>query len=98
MEWEPLFNEAGVPAGRVLTVPEALDLEQVRLRGLVHHFDHVDAVGRPLSVSLGGYRIRGHDTAPSAPPPALGEHTDAVLAEIGCSADEISRLRSEGIV
>ncbi|MDN2500064.1 hypothetical protein FHY52_25780, partial [Nocardia nova] len=30
--------------------------------------------------------------------PGLGEHTDAVLAEIGCSADEIARWRAAGVV
>ena len=37
-DWESLLNAAGVPAGRVLTVPEALALEQIRGRGLVEEY------------------------------------------------------------
>ena len=32
------------------------------------------------------------------PPPAVGEHTDAVLAELGLSGDEVHRLREAGVV
>jgi len=32
------------------------------------------------------------------PPPTLGEHTDAVLGELGYSAAEIATLRDEGVV
>jgi crotonobetainyl-CoA:carnitine CoA-transferase CaiB-like acyl-CoA transferase len=32
------------------------------------------------------------------PPPALGEHTDAILAEAGLTAGEIAELRGAGIV
>jgi crotonobetainyl-CoA:carnitine CoA-transferase CaiB-like acyl-CoA transferase len=32
------------------------------------------------------------------PPPALGEHTDEVLANLGVDAQEAARLRAEGAV
>jgi alpha-methylacyl-CoA racemase len=32
------------------------------------------------------------------PPPAVGEHTDAVLSDLGLSADEVRRLRQAGVV
>jgi itaconate CoA-transferase len=35
---------------------------------------------------------------PAKPAPALGEHTDAVLAEVGVSAGEIAGLRERGVV
>jgi CoA:oxalate CoA-transferase len=96
-EWEPLFNAAGVPAGRVLTVPQALDLEQVKQRGLVHTFDHVEALERPISVALAGFKITGKDPAVDLPPPVLGEHTDAVLTDLGYG-DRIAAFRAEGVV
>jgi CoA:oxalate CoA-transferase len=62
-EWEAAFNAVGVPAGRVLTVPQALDLPQIRERGLVQTFDHVPALDRPLSVSRAGFKVDGDRSA-----------------------------------
>lgn len=97
-EWEPIFNAAGVPAGRVLTVPQALDLDQVRQRGMVRTFDHVEALGRPISVALAGFKMPGKDPAIDRPPPVLGEHTDEVLGGLGHSAEAIEAFRQQGVV
>lgn len=97
-EWEPLFNKAGVPAGAVLTVAQALALPQVRQRGLLKTFDAVPGVDRPLTVARTGFRMSGGDPDVTRPPPRLGEHTDEVLAGIGYSADDIRHLRSVGAV
>jgi CoA:oxalate CoA-transferase len=97
-EWEQALNGAGVPAGRVLTVPEALALDQVRERGLVHLFDHVDALDRPLSVARAGYVTDTDGPALNRPPPRLGEHNDEILTELGCSEAEIAALRVEGVI
>jgi crotonobetainyl-CoA:carnitine CoA-transferase CaiB-like acyl-CoA transferase len=93
VEWEPLLNAAGVPAGRVLTVPEALSLDQVQQRDLIHEFEMVAALDRPLSVVRGGYRIDGAPAAITAPPPRLGEHTDDILDGLGFDAARIAYLR-----
>ena len=42
-------------------------------------------------------RTAGAET-PAVPAPVLGEHTDAVLAELGYSPDKIMALRAAGIV
>lgn len=97
-EWEAAFNGVGVPAGRVLTVPEALSLEQTRSRELIQTFDRADGLDRPLPVVRGGYRINGAPGTPAFPPPTLGQHTDALLAELGYGAAEIETLHAEGAV
>jgi len=43
-------------------------------------------------------RLAATPGAPAGPPPAVGEHTDAILAEAGLSAPEIARLRQAGVV
>jgi crotonobetainyl-CoA:carnitine CoA-transferase CaiB-like acyl-CoA transferase len=43
-------------------------------------------------------RLAGTPGAPAGPPPALGEHTDVLLAEAGLSPTEIGRLRQTGVV
>ncbi|HKX41746.1 MAG TPA: CoA transferase, partial [Burkholderiaceae bacterium] len=80
-EWEAALNEAGVPAGRVVTVPEALASEQVAARELLQTFDHVDGIGkRPVTVAKAGFKLSGSDPVAATPPPALGRDTDEVLS------------------
>lgn len=81
-DWEKAFNAAGVPAGRVLTVPEALALDQVKQRGLVQEVGAGDA-GEAISVCVGGYQLDGAPCRLERPPPRLGEHTSEILGAIG---------------
>ena len=81
-EWEMRFNRVGVPAGRVLTVPQVLDEAQVKSRGMVVEFDNVAGVDRQIAVVRCGFLVDGEAPQPTLPPPALGEHGDEILAEI----------------
>lgn len=80
----------------VLTLDEALAQPQVAANGLLMHFEHpvhgsVRTVGNPLKMSsVPQIATRGA--------PTLGQHNDEVLAELGYSAIDISRLRSEGVI
>lgn len=97
-EWEGLLNAAGVPAGRVLTVPEALDHPQVRHRALLRTFEAASGVDRRLTVARAGFKIQGAEPDVAAPPPRLGEHTEALLCELGYSPTEIDELKKAGAV
>ncbi|HZW21448.1 CaiB/BaiF CoA-transferase family protein [Noviherbaspirillum sp.] len=97
-EWEALLNRAGVPAGRVLSVPEALSHPQVRHRELLHRFEEVPGVDRPVTLARAGFRIAGAAPDAGTPPPQLGEHTDALLQELGYSGDQIEALKKAGAV
>jgi CoA:oxalate CoA-transferase len=77
--WEARLNAAGVPAGRVLTIPEVLAEPQIADRGLLHRFETVPGTGRPLTVLRGGFLIDGVAPAPALPPPQLGAHQAEVL-------------------
>lgn len=77
--WEARLNQAGVPAGRVLSVPQAIAEPQVIERQMTVRFDQVPGAGRPVTVVRGGFLIDGEAPKPSRPPPRLGEHTDEVL-------------------
>ena len=47
-EWETILIGVGIPAGRVVTVPEALENPQVKHRDLLQDFDDVPGVDRPI--------------------------------------------------
>ena len=97
-DWEALFNKAGVPAGRVLGVPEALRSEQVAERALLQRYASVPSVDRPISVVKTGFRFSEGGPDASVTPPRLGEHTDEILRGVGYSAADIEKLREAGAV
>lgn len=70
------LHEAGVPAGRIRSVPEVYDWEQVRHLGLVHTMTH-PRLGE-VSVPGGALRYDGVTSAADTPPPLLGEHEEEV--------------------
>jgi CoA:oxalate CoA-transferase len=98
-EWETLLGPAGVPAGRVRTVPETMAEAQVASRELFHTFTAA-ATGLPrdLRVPLAPFRFAHDGPRADTPPRTIGADTEAVLREIGCDAAAIARLRTVGAV
>jgi crotonobetainyl-CoA:carnitine CoA-transferase CaiB-like acyl-CoA transferase len=78
-EWEREFTAAGVPASVVRTPEEILTHEHVTNSGLL--LDAHDAAGRAVTIFDLPFQIDGgRGAALSGPVPALGEHTDSVMA------------------
>ena len=97
-EWSVLFNRNGVPAGEVLSIPEILDHPQIAERELVKRFHSVAGVDRNIAVVRSGFKLNSGDPEPNNPPPLLGADTEAILKELGCQDDAITRLRQMGTV
>ena len=82
-----------VPVGPVNDVAEILADPHVRARRLVGSFDYPD-VGEFRALAL-PYRFLGWDNPEIGRPPLLGEHTEALLAELGYSRERIAELRGK---
>jgi crotonobetainyl-CoA:carnitine CoA-transferase CaiB-like acyl-CoA transferase len=98
-DWIARLDAAGIPCGRIRTVPEALALAEADARAMVVAVDHPDAgrqrmLGNPVKVGPVG---PGAEAMPLRPPPRLGEHTDEVLREAGFTAEEVAALRAKGV-
>ncbi|MDD5557623.1 MAG: CaiB/BaiF CoA-transferase family protein [bacterium] len=94
--WIRLFEEAGIPAGPILSVEEALTNPQSTVREMVLTTDH-PKVGPLRSIGI-PVKLSGTPGGVSSPPPLLGEHTEEVLREIGYSAAEIGSMRADGVI
>lgn len=97
-EWEAVLNERGVPAARVLSVPEALGLPQVAAGELIAALGPLPDDGRELRVTTAGFRVDGQRSRPATLPPALGDATHAELTRLGLTVDEIAQLQDDGVV
>ena len=96
-DWLAALQKAGVPAGQVKSVAEALEGPQVAARGLLLELEH-PRLGRGRYV---GSPIHLEPAAPPSmrPPPLLGQHTDEVLRDCcGLAPDEIAGLRQAGAI
>jgi len=96
-EWLSALEPAGVPAGPINTVAEALADPQVAARGLRIDLPHPRAGHVPLM----GSPLRLSDSPPDyrRPPPLLGEHTDEVLGELlGATPNELAAWRASGVI
>ena len=95
--WVETLNAAGVPCGPIYAIDEMFADPQVRHLA-VHATIPSPALGRDLTLLRQPVTLSRTPSSIRSPPPALGEHTDEVLAEAGLSADEIAEMRQDGVV
>ena len=95
LEWEAFFGD-DVPCAAARAVEDIFDNEQVLAEDMVSTMEH-SLVGkyRGLTRSIKFNRTPGPEPFAA---PAFGEHSDAVLAESGCTEPELEQLRRKGAV
>lgn len=98
-EWEPLFNEAGAPAGRVRTIPECMAEAQTASRGLFHSFPpEVTGFAKDLKVPLSPFTFAHDGPRADTPPRRVGADNDAILGGLGYDAKAIAALRAGKVI
>jgi formyl-CoA transferase len=102
-QWIALLEDKAVPCGPINSIGQAFADEQVMARSLVVNqaVALVDKEhGAIQSIATVASPLRLSDTPPALnrAPPALGEHTDEVLGELGLDAPGIAALRASGVV
>jgi crotonobetainyl-CoA:carnitine CoA-transferase CaiB-like acyl-CoA transferase len=96
-EWLKRLDAAGVPAGRIKTVPEVCESEHLKARGMIVRLAHPTA----KHVTMLGVPVRLHATAGAAEiaPPLLGEHTHGILRSVlKLKPAAIAKLRHDGVI
>lgn len=92
------LEAAGLPAGPVHSPQQALDDPQVAAMHFLHAIGSYPGLERPVPVSGLPVRLSATPVVTPERPPRLGEHTDALLTEVGFSAAQILELRGQGVV
>ncbi len=93
-DWVAVLEQAGVPAGPIYLLSDLFSDPQVHHRRMLVEIDHpragrIKQTGVPVKLSATPGRL-------TSPPPLLGQHTEAVLRELGYSDAEIAAMRGEG--
>ncbi|MET7480556.1 CoA transferase [Streptomyces sp. NPDC005648] len=96
-EWLAVLDEHDVPAGPFNEMPEVFADPQIRHREMLVEVE--DPVSGRLPLLANPIRFAATPVEGYSPPPALGEHTAEVLAEVaGLTEHQIQGLRDRGIV
>jgi len=95
-EWWELLTKSDICVGRMLTLDELEHDPQIRARNMIVEVetpsgDKVKQVGISVKLSETPGSIR-------SVAPALGQHTDAILADLGYTREDVTRWRGEGAI
>ncbi len=95
-DWVDTLNEAGVPTGPIYAIDEVFADPQVQHLGMAQPLEtptrgRVAFTAQPMTLSRTPSSFR---TAP----PEMGEHTDEILRDFGCTAEEIAGFRKREVV
>ena len=88
-EWETLLRDTDVPAAPVTALADLFDSPQFQVRGMFPEIGESRFLAQP-------FRISGEPVEPTEGPPEPGEHTSALLRELGYGVEQVDELRRSG--
>jgi formyl-CoA transferase len=94
--WLGRCEAAGIPAGPIYSIPEALADPQAQVRGMTQEYDcpgvgRARTLGNPVKMSRSPARLR-------KAPPALGEDNEEILGSLGFSKEDILQLKKKNVI
>lgn len=92
------LQAAGLPAGPVYSPQQALDDEQVAAMQFFTAVSGYPGLAKPAPVSGLPVQLSKTPGAIHHGPPQVGEHTDAILTELGYTRDEVAKLRADAVI
>ena len=90
------MEHAEVPAGRIYTAADIAADQHYAARGMIQEI--VAGDGEPLKVPGVIPKLSATPGEIRTAAPRLGEHTDEVLKQFGCSSAQVDELRKKGIL
>jgi crotonobetainyl-CoA:carnitine CoA-transferase CaiB-like acyl-CoA transferase len=94
--WYEQLSAAGVPCSPINDLGPLLSHPHTVATGIVMDYEH-PAAG-PAKAIAQPFVLNEQPRTPGLPPPTRGQHTDAILRELGIATDEIQRLRAANVV
>lgn len=95
-DWIDCLNEGGVPCGPIYTMDQTFNDPQVRHLAIAQGVEtpdrgRIELVGQPIHLSRTANKL-------TSPAPEYGQHTDAILNDLGYSGESIAGLRDQGVI
>jgi len=97
-EWEKFFQSRHVPAARVRNLADALADPHLDHRGVRHQHAGAQGVSGEFGVPIAAFQFADGGPRIDTPPPALGQHNEAILNELGYGKDEIGKLKAQKVI
>ena len=94
-DWEPILNAAGAPAASIWRIEDIIEHPQIQARNVLQT---VETAHGPLRFMGSGFHLAHGGGTYDTAAPLLGQHTTAILAELGFSDAEISSLQSSDVI
>ena len=96
VEWTLLFEDHGIPCSPVHNLGELADHPHTEASDMILGYRNQN--GRDLKGVASPIRVNGERPALRRPPPSLGQHSVAILSELGYGAEEVAALVDGAVV